>query len=112
MGLNSVTSQSTADLQKSEIANLRNSQRSTNTNTTSNGCKKFGFCPHHLPFPEATTSISVSQAYDLKVTGNSSFLLITPLTRAKDVSPLIFYYPYIQGITISSAHPNFLQLSH
>lgn len=57
MGLNSVKSQSTADLQKSKIANLRNSQRSTNMNTVTTGCEKFGFCPHHLPFPEITTSL-------------------------------------------------------
>lgn len=112
MGLNSVKSQSTVDLQKSEIANLRNSQRSTNMNTIPNGCEKFGFCLCHLPFPETTTSISVFQAYNFQVIGDSSFPLITPLTRAQDVALLfLFYYPYRQGITISSAHPNFLQLS-
>lgn len=52
MGLNSLKSQSTVDSQKSEIANLRNSQRSMNMNTISNGSEKCGFCPHHLPFPE------------------------------------------------------------
>ena len=110
MGLNSVKSQSTVDLQKSEIANLRNSQRSTNMNTVSNGCKKFGFCPRHLPFPETTTSISV-----LGLWFASYWRFLFPPhhpSRAQDVAPLFFYYPHIQGITISSADPNFLRLSH
>lgn len=107
MGLNSVKSQSTGDLQKSEIANLRNLLRSTNT--ISNGCEKLGFCPH-LPFPITTTSISTFQTQGLQLFRNSFYVPITPLSRAFNVPLftrlLLPLCPYKQGMANSSAHPN------
>lgn len=107
--LNSVKSQSTVDLPKGETVNLRNHKGARTLYQTP--VKNLAFTLvifHSLKPPPDFSLLGIWFASYWQFL----FSLWPPLTSAQDAALLICYYPYKQGVTMSPAHPDFLQVLH